>query len=88
MAPSALASRPDSSSQRGLMASAVRLHLTERHEHMHLPEALEHDHLHWHDALHLHEHAGFREQPPRPTVPRHAPARPSGVDVAEPSGEM
>jgi drug/metabolite transporter (DMT)-like permease len=39
----------------GMFAIGVFLHLTERHGHRHLHEAIEHDHAHRHDDLH-HEH--------------------------------
>ena len=41
----------------GLMACGVLLHLTERHEHPHLHEAMAHEHAHTHDdGHHLHAH--------------------------------
>lgn len=41
----------------GLMALGVWLHLSERHDHAHVHEALVHDHLHRHDdGHHEHEH--------------------------------
>ena len=39
-----------------LMAFGVWLHLSERHEHEHVHDALEHEHEHIHDAHHRHEH--------------------------------
>ena len=39
-----------------LMAGGVWLHLTERHEHRHIHEALDHEHEHVHDAHHQHVH--------------------------------
>ncbi len=39
-----------------LMAVGVWLHLTERHEHLHVHEPMEHEHLHVHDEHHLHVH--------------------------------
>jgi drug/metabolite transporter (DMT)-like permease len=39
-----------------LMALGVWLHLTERHGHEHVHEALEHEHEHVHDAHHQHAH--------------------------------
>ncbi len=39
-----------------LMALGVWLHLSERHEHHHLHEALYHEHPHVHDEHHQHEH--------------------------------
>nr|WP_300141170.1 DMT family transporter [Propionicimonas sp.] len=42
----------------GLMAAGVVLHLTERHDHQHVHEAMSHDHWHTHDdGHHDHEHA-------------------------------
>lgn len=40
----------------GLMAIGVRLHLTERHEHVHVHEAMTHEHAHVHDVHHRHLH--------------------------------
>ena len=40
----------------GLMALGVWLHLTERHEHDHIHEAVEHIHPHVHDEHHQHAH--------------------------------
>jgi len=40
-----------------LMGLGVWLHLTERHAHEHVHEALGHDHVHRHDEHHGHEHA-------------------------------
>jgi drug/metabolite transporter (DMT)-like permease len=40
----------------GLMALGVWLHLTERHEHTHVHDALAHVHEHVHDAHHQHAH--------------------------------
>lgn len=40
----------------GLMAWGLWLHLTERHEHEHTHEVLEHSHRHVHDAHHRHAH--------------------------------
>lgn len=39
-----------------LMAVGVWLHLTERHEHQHLHEAITHDHEHYPDAQHRYGH--------------------------------
>lgn len=39
-----------------LMALGIWLHLTERHEHTHVHEAMEHCHEHIHDAHHQHVH--------------------------------
>jgi drug/metabolite transporter (DMT)-like permease len=39
-----------------LMAFGVWLHLTERHGHEHLHDAIEHEHLHQHDEHHQHRH--------------------------------
>lgn len=43
----------------GLMALGMWLHLTERHEHLHRHEVLEHNHEHIHDVHHQHEHDGY-----------------------------
>lgn len=40
----------------GLMLIGVWLHLTERHEHVHIHEPVEHVHEHWHDLHHVHKH--------------------------------
>jgi drug/metabolite transporter (DMT)-like permease len=40
----------------GLMALGVWAHLSERHEHEHVHEAMEHEHRHVHDAHHQHAH--------------------------------
>lgn len=40
----------------GLMALGAWLHLSERHVHEHIHEALEHEHEHIHDAHHQHAH--------------------------------
>jgi len=42
----------------GLMALGVWLHITERHEHIHVHEAMEHEHVHLHDTHHQHPHDG------------------------------
>lgn len=39
-----------------LMAAGVWLHLTERHEHMHVHEPMQHSHRHVHDEHHQHTH--------------------------------
>jgi drug/metabolite transporter (DMT)-like permease len=39
-----------------LMAAGVWLHVTERHDHLHVHEALEHTHEHRHDEHHRHDH--------------------------------
>lgn len=39
-----------------LMALGIWLHLTERHVHQHVHDAMEHTHEHVHDEHHLHEH--------------------------------
>ncbi len=49
-----------------LMATGVWLHLTERHDHEHVHEAMRHDHEHIHDEHHQHEH-----HPPVPPGTRH-----------------
>ncbi len=41
-----------------LMAVGVWLHLSERHDHEHVHDALEHDHAHVHDEHHQHDHEG------------------------------
>lgn len=41
-----------------LMALGVWLHLSERHDHEHVHDALEHDHAHVHDEHHRHAHDG------------------------------
>ncbi len=46
-----------------LMAIGLWLHLTERHDHEHVHEALEHDHSHVHDAHHQHVHDGPVTEP-------------------------
>jgi drug/metabolite transporter (DMT)-like permease len=48
-----------------LMALGVWLHVSERHEHPHVHEAMEHSHPHVHDAHHQHEHeAGWDAREP------------------------
>lgn len=47
----------------GLMAAGVALHLTERHEHQHVHEAVSHDHWHTHEDGH-HDHAHAEPVPP------------------------
>jgi drug/metabolite transporter (DMT)-like permease len=60
----------------GLMAVGVWLHLTERHVHEHGHELLEHDHLHWHDEHHQHDHAaGQAGREPHRHWHVHAPLR-------------
>jgi drug/metabolite transporter (DMT)-like permease len=39
-----------------LMTAGVWLHVTEHHAHDHVHALLEHDHLHWHDDHHQHDH--------------------------------
>ena len=57
-----------------LMALGLWLHLSERHDHMHLHESLEHDHLHSHDDHHQLTHDGsFTE--PHSHWHRHEPLR-------------
>jgi len=46
-----------------LMAAGLWLHLTERHEHEHVHEAVEHEHAHVHDAHHQHHHDGPVTEP-------------------------
>jgi drug/metabolite transporter (DMT)-like permease len=47
----------------GLMALGVWLHLTERHDHEHVHDALEHEHVHVHDEHHQHVHDGPTTEP-------------------------
>jgi drug/metabolite transporter (DMT)-like permease len=57
-----------------LMALGVWLHLSERHEHEHVHEAMEHEHRHVHDAHHGHEHLpGDPPGEPHSHPHRHAP---------------
>jgi drug/metabolite transporter (DMT)-like permease len=59
-----------------LMGIGVYLHLSERHEHDHLHEALDHEHRHVHDAHHQHAHGP--DDPmgePHTHTHRHAPMR-------------
>jgi drug/metabolite transporter (DMT)-like permease len=46
-----------------LMAVGLWLHLSERHEHEHVHEALGHEHRHVHDAHHQHVHDGDATEP-------------------------
>jgi drug/metabolite transporter (DMT)-like permease len=46
-----------------LMAIGLWLHLSERHDHEHVHEALEHEHAHVHDAHHQHAHDGPVTEP-------------------------
>ncbi|WP_416796747.1 DMT family transporter [Ciceribacter azotifigens] len=46
-----------------LMGTGLWLHLTERHEHLHVHEAFEHEHAHVHDAHHQHHHDGPATEP-------------------------
>jgi drug/metabolite transporter (DMT)-like permease len=55
-----------------LMALGLWLHLSERHEHEHVHDALEHEHRHVHDAHHQHEHEGPATEPHSHTH-RHKP---------------
>jgi drug/metabolite transporter (DMT)-like permease len=57
-----------------LMAAGVWLHLSERHEHLHVHEPIEHSHEHVHDEHHLHEH-GFRWDGREPHTHWHVHAR-------------
>ena len=57
-----------------LMAIGLWLHLTERHVHDHLHDALGHDHLHVHDEHHQHDHNGQVTEP-HAHWHRHAPLR-------------
>ena len=41
-----------------LMGFGLWMHISERHEHLHVHEVLEHEHSHVHDAHHQHEHDG------------------------------
>ena len=61
-----------------LMAVGVWLHVSERHDHPHVHEALEHDHAHVHDEHHRHGHEG-------PVVEPHAHRhRHEGISHAHP----
>jgi len=57
-----------------LMLAGVWLHISERHEHLHVHEALEHEHLHIHDEHHQHEHSPD-DQSGEPHAHRHRHAR-------------
>ncbi|WP_082509897.1 MULTISPECIES: DMT family transporter [unclassified Rhizobium] len=46
-----------------LMGFGLWLHLSERHDHWHVHEALEHDHAHTHDDHHQHTHDGPSDEP-------------------------
>ncbi|HMM88871.1 DMT family transporter [Bradyrhizobium sp.] len=46
-----------------LMGLGLWLHLTERHQHEHVHEALSHEHRHVHDAHHQHHHDGPTAEP-------------------------
>ena len=46
-----------------LMGFGLWTHLTERHEHEHVHDALEHEHGHVHDEHHRHEHDGLFIEP-------------------------
>jgi drug/metabolite transporter (DMT)-like permease len=55
-----------------LMAAGVWLHLTERHEHVHHHDLLEHDHAHIHDEHHHHKHPpGVDSREPHTHAHRH-----------------
>jgi drug/metabolite transporter (DMT)-like permease len=55
-----------------LMAAGVWLHVSERHEHVHVHEPLEHEHVHVHDAHHRHGHeAGWDGGEPHTHRHRH-----------------
>lgn len=60
-----------------LMGIGVWLHLTERHSHEHVHEALEHDHAHVHDVHHRHSHIStdppVRDPEPHSHPHRHVP---------------
>jgi drug/metabolite transporter (DMT)-like permease len=58
----------------GLMALGVWLHLTERHGHEHVHEALSHSHRHTHDAHHQHTH-GPHDPPGEPHTHSHVHTR-------------
>jgi drug/metabolite transporter (DMT)-like permease len=59
-----------------LMAAGVWLHLTEKHEHEHLHEALVHEHDHMHDDHHRHAHdPGIDHREPHSHVHAHSPTR-------------
>ena len=55
-----------------LMGTGLWLHLTERHEHLHVHEAFEHEHAHVHDVHHQHYHDGPATEP-HSHRHRHAP---------------
>lgn len=46
-----------------LMGAGLWLHLSERHDHDHVHDALEHEHAHMHDAHHQHRHDGEVAEP-------------------------
>ena len=59
-----------------LVALGLWLHLTERHEHEHLHEAMDHEHRHVHDAHHRHHHEpGEAVTEPHTHRHRHEPLR-------------
>jgi membrane associated rhomboid family serine protease len=59
-----------------LMALGVWLHLTEHHDHEHVHEPIEHDHLHWHDEHHDHVHPpGVVVREPHSHPHAHAPTQ-------------
>jgi drug/metabolite transporter (DMT)-like permease len=53
-----------------LMAIGLYLHLSERHEHKHVHEAMDHEHRHVHDAHHQHAHSPD-DPPGEPHTHRH-----------------
>jgi drug/metabolite transporter (DMT)-like permease len=57
-----------------LMGAGVWLHLTERHEHEHVHEAMAHEHGHVHDIHHQHAHEG-KVAEPHSHWHQHAPLR-------------
>lgn len=61
----------------GLMATGVALHVTERHAHEHVHEAVFHAHAHVHDVHHQHVHDpdGWDQKEPHTHPHRHEPLR-------------
>jgi hypothetical protein len=57
-----------------LMAIGLWLHLTERHDHLHVHEPMAHEHRHVHDAHHQHDH-GPDAPPGEPHTHWHVHAR-------------
>ena len=57
-----------------LMLIGVWLHVTERHEHLHVHDPVEHEHLHYHDEHHQHAHSP-NDPSGEPHAHRHQHAR-------------